>query len=124
MLSETEKAHAKAKRELGVARKKQKAASARLQKARAAFRAKANPANRKKVDDLVAQVKGLAEALADIAKAAYDAAEKLMPMKADAMLEERKAKASCSARLMPYSRANFSAVLPIIMPVVGSVRPN
>ena len=57
LVSESEKSHAKAKRALSAARKSHGAASARLKKAREALRKRATPANEKKVEELVKQVK-------------------------------------------------------------------
>lgn len=94
LLAETEKAHAKVKRDLDAARKKHDQASARLNKARAALRSKATSANQKRVDELVRQVQDLTETIASMARAAYDYAEKLVPIRADLVLEARKAEAA------------------------------
>ena len=56
LVSESEKASARAKRELASARKKHSAASTRLKKAKAAARKKATPDNQKNVDALLDQV--------------------------------------------------------------------
>ena len=78
LVSESEKASARAKRELSAARKKHGTASSRLKKAKAALRKQATPDNQQKVDALVKQVQDLGEAVAKIAKAAFEAAEKYM----------------------------------------------
>ena len=100
LVSESEKAHARNKRELGAARKRHKTANARLKNARAALRKKTTPDNQDKVDALVKQVQGLAASVTKIAKAAYAAAEKLVTVKADAILEARKARAADQAASM------------------------
>ena len=100
LVSESEKASARAKRELSAARKKHGTASSRLKRAKAALRKQATPDNQKKVDALVKQVQDLGEAVAKIAKAAYEAAEKYMSVKTDAMLESRKAQAANRAASM------------------------
>ena len=64
LLAETEKAHARVKRDLDAARKKHDQASARLSKARTALRSKATSANQKRVDELVKQVQDLTAKLA------------------------------------------------------------
>ena len=94
LLSETEKAHAKAKRELTATRKKHSTVNARLKKAKSALRGKKNPANQDKVESLMSQLEHLGESLAAISKAAYESAEKLLPLKADLVLEERMTKAA------------------------------
>ena len=97
LVAESEKANVKLKRELGAARKKHNAANARLKKARASLRKKATPDNQKKVDALLQQVQDLADAVAKITRAAYDAAERYMTVKTDAIMEERKARAANQA---------------------------
>ena len=94
LLAESEKASARAKRELASARKKHSTANTRLKKARGALRKKATPDNQKNVDALLTQVQELGDSVAQIAKAAYDAAEKYMTVKRDLILEERKARAA------------------------------
>ena len=49
-VTESEKSHARLKRELGAARKRYSTANSRLKSARAALRKRATPANQKKVD--------------------------------------------------------------------------
>ena len=100
LLSETEKAYARAKRDLSAARKKHGTANARLKKARASLGSKASKASQMKVEGLRKQVAELADAVAGIAKTTYTSAEKYMPLKADAVLEERKAKAAERAAAM------------------------
>jgi colicin import membrane protein len=112
LVSESEKTHAKLKRELGAARKKHTTASARLKSARTALRKKTTPDNQKKVDALLKQVQHLAEAVGKIAKAAYEAAEKLMSVKADAIMEARKAKAANQAASMVEKAAAKSKKKP------------
>lgn len=94
LLAETEKAHTRVKRDLEAARKKHAAASERLTKARGALRSNATSANQKRVDELVKQVQDLSETIAGIARAAYEYAEKLVPIRADLVLEARKADAA------------------------------
>ena len=94
LVADSEKTHARIKRELGTARKKHKTANARLKSAKNALKKKATPDNHKKVEALMKQVQDFAESLPKMAKAAYEAAERLMSVKTDAMLEERKAKAA------------------------------
>ena len=74
LVAESEKTHAKAKRELGAWRKKHKTSNTRLKKARGALRAKKTPENHKKVEALRGEVKELGEAIATITKTAYQAA--------------------------------------------------
>jgi colicin import membrane protein len=100
LVSESEKSHAKLKRELAAARKRHSTANARLKKARATLRKRTTPDNQKKVDALMKQVQGLGDSVADVAKAAYAAAEKLVTVKTDAVLEERKARAANQAANM------------------------
>ncbi|MCB1842383.1 MAG: hypothetical protein KDI09_05420, partial [Halioglobus sp.] len=97
LVAESEKSHVKLKRELSAARKKHSAATTRLKKARSTLRQKASPDNQKKVDALLAQVQELAESVARMTKAAYEAAEKLVTIKTDAILEDRKARAANQA---------------------------
>ena len=94
LVSESEREHARSKRALMVARKKYTAATARLDKARAAWRSKSSLANEKKVDELVTQVQDLSESVARISVSAYEAAEKLLIVKADAIIASRKARAA------------------------------
>jgi len=100
LVSESEKANARAKRELQSARKKHSTASTRLKKARAAAKKKATPDNQKKVDALMKQVQDLGDTVAGIAKVAYEAAQKYTVVKADAIVEDRKAKAADRAAAM------------------------
>jgi len=94
LLAESEKSHAKMKKELGAARKKYAAADSRLKKARGALRKRATVSNQKKVDALLKQGQELADAVGDIAKAAYEAAEKMVTVKTDAVLADRRAAAA------------------------------
>ena len=94
LVSESEKASARAKRELVSARRQRTAANTRLKKARTNLRKKATPDNQQKVDALLKQVQELADAVTKITVTAYEAAEKLVAVKADAILAERKAKAA------------------------------
>jgi colicin import membrane protein len=97
LVAESEKSHAKAKRELGAWRKKHKVSNTRLKKARGALRAKATPDNHKKVEALRDEVKELGEAISSISKAAYEAAERYLSVKTDAVMESRKAAAAARA---------------------------
>jgi len=97
LVAESEQASSKAKRELEAARKRHRAASDRLKKARATLKAKATPNNQKKVDALVSQVQDLAESVAGIAVAAYEAAQKYTAVRTDLMLIQRKAQAADQA---------------------------
>jgi hypothetical protein len=94
LLAETEKAHNKVKRDLEAARKKHKAATERLEKARAQLRSNSTSANQKRVDALLKQVGELTDTIASMARAAYEYAEKLVPIRADLVLEARKAQAA------------------------------
>ena len=105
LLAESEKSHAKAKRELGAARKKHGTANTRLKKARAALRAKTTPANQQKVDALKKEAQELGSAIAEISKAAYEAADRYVTVKADAILEARKATAADRAAKLVESAA-------------------
>ena len=100
LLAESEKSNARIKRELSMARKRHKAANARLKSAQNALRKKATPDNQKKVEALMKQAQEFAESLPKIAKAAYEAAEKYVSVKTDAILEDRKAKAANQAASM------------------------
>jgi colicin import membrane protein len=106
LVSESEKSHAKLKRELGAARKHHTTANARLKKARADLRKKTTPANKKKVDALLKQVQGLADSMAKVTRAAYDAAERLVTVKTDAIMEARKARAADQAASMVEKAAS------------------
>jgi colicin import membrane protein len=97
LLAESERTHARNKRELGAARKRHKMANARLKSAKNALGRKATPDNHKKVEALMKQAQEFAESLPKIAKAAYEAAEKYVSVKTDAVLEDRKAKAANQA---------------------------
>jgi colicin import membrane protein len=97
LLAESEKTHARNKRELVAARKRHKIANARLKSAKNALRKKATPDNHQKVEALMKQAQEFAESLPKIAKAAYEAAEKYVSVKTDAVLEDRKAKAANQA---------------------------
>jgi|AntAceMinimDraft_5_1070358.scaffolds.fasta_scaffold00557_11 hypothetical protein len=97
LLADSEKTHARIKREFGIARKKHKAATVRLKSAKTALKKKATPDNHQKVEALVKQAQEFAESLPHMAKSAYEAAEKLLSVKTDAVLEERKAKAANQA---------------------------
>ncbi len=94
LLSETEKAVARGKRELATARKRQSTANARLKRARASLRTRPSTDNKKKVDELVKQAKQLAATTGKIARAVADVVERWVPMKTDAILEARKAAAA------------------------------
>ena len=100
LLSDSEKTHARIKRELGAARKKHKAATARLKSAKNALRKKATPDNHKKVEALMKQAQDFAESLPKIAMAAYEAAEKYLTVKTNVVMEERKAQAANQAASM------------------------
>ncbi len=100
LLAESEKSNARIKRELSMARKRHKTANARLKSAKNALRKKATPDNHKKVEALMKQAQEFAESLPKIAKAAYEAAEKYVSVKTDAVLEDRKAKAANQAASM------------------------
>ena len=100
LLAESEKSNARIKRELSMARKRHKTANARLKSAQNALRKKATPDNHKKVEALMKQAQEFAESLPKIAKAAYEAAEKYVSVKTDAILEDRKAKAANQAASM------------------------
>ena len=97
LVAESEKSHARVKRELSAARKKHSVANDRLKKARGTLRQKASPGNQQKVESLKAQVQDLGEALAKISKAAYEAADRYLSVKTDALLEARKASAADKA---------------------------
>ena len=100
LLSDSEKSHARIKRELAAARSRHRAANARLKSAKNALRRKATPDNHKKVEELMKQAQEFAESLPKIARAAYEAAEKYMSVKTDAIMEDRKAKAANQAASM------------------------
>ena len=100
LLAESEKSNARIKRELSMARNRHKTANARLKSAKNALRKKATPDNHKKVEALMKQAQEFAESLPKIAKAAYEAAEKYISVKTDAVLEDRKAKAANQAASM------------------------
>jgi colicin import membrane protein len=112
LVSESEKSHARLKRELGAARKRHSVASARLKRAKAALRKMTTPDNQKKVDALVKQVQDLGDSVGKVAKAAYAAAEKLVTVKTDAILEARKAKAANQAAAMVERAASRSKKKP------------
>lgn len=97
LLADSEKSHARIKRELAAARSRHKTANARLKSAKNALRRKATPDNHKKVESLMKQAQEFAESLPKLAKAAYEAAEKYMSVKTDAVMEDRKAKAANQA---------------------------
>jgi hypothetical protein len=100
LVADSEKTQARLKRELSAARKRHKTASARLKSAKANLRKRATPDNQAKVDALMKQAQEFAESLPHLAKAAYEAAEKFMSVKTDAVLEERKAQAANQAAAM------------------------
>jgi colicin import membrane protein len=100
LLSDSEKSHARIKRELAAARSRHRTANARLKSAKNALRRKATPDNHKKVEELMKQAQEFAESLPKIARAAYEAAEKYMSVKTDAIMEDRKAKAANQAASM------------------------
>jgi colicin import membrane protein len=97
LLTDSEKTHVRIKRELVAARKRHKAANARLKSAKNALRKKATPDNHKKVEALMKQAQEFAESLPKIAKAAYEAAERYLSVKTDVVMEDRKAKAANQA---------------------------
>jgi colicin import membrane protein len=100
LVADSEKTQARLKRELGAARKRHKTASTRLKSAKANLRKRATPDNQAKVDALMKQAQEFAESLPHLAKAAYEAAEKFLSVKTDAVLEERKAQAANQAAAM------------------------
>jgi colicin import membrane protein len=100
LLADSEKSHVRIKRELAAARKRHRTANARLKSAKNALRRKATPDNHKKVEALMKQAQEFAESLPKIAKAAYEAAEKYVSVKTDALMEDRKAKAANQAASM------------------------
>jgi hypothetical protein len=97
LLADSHKTQARLKRELGAARKRSKAAGKRLKSARATLRKQATPDNKAKVDALMKQAQEFAESLPHLAKAAYEAAEKYVTVKANSLLEDRKAVAATQA---------------------------
>ena len=97
LVSESHKTHARVQRDLSTARKKHKTANARLKGAKAALRKKATPDNQQKVEALMKQAQDFAESIPKFARAAFEAAEKLLAVKAEAILEDRKAKAANQA---------------------------
>jgi colicin import membrane protein len=99
--AESEKSCARAKRELTAARKSHTAANNRLKKARASLLKKASlDGPSEDVQLLLSQVQALAEAAAGVTKTAYDAAERYMSLKADILLEQRKAGAANRAAIL------------------------
>jgi len=106
MVNESHKTHARVKRDLLSARKRHTAASARLKRAQAALRRKATPDNHKKVEALMNQVQEFAESIPQMAKSAYEAAERLLSVKTDAVIEDRKAKAANQAARMVEKAAS------------------
>jgi len=109
LLAESEKSNARIKRELSMARKRHQTANARLKSAKNALRKKATPDNHKKVEALMKQAQEFAESLPKIAKAAYEAAERYVSVKTDAVLEDRKAKAANQAASMVERAASKPA---------------
>lgn len=97
LLVESHKTQARLKRELGAARKRSRLAGKKLKSARATLRKQATADNQAKVDALVKQAQEFAESLPQMAKAAYEAAEKYVTVKASALLEDRKAQAATQA---------------------------
>ena len=97
LVAESEKTHVRLKRELGAARRQYTTANSRLRRARTALRGSATPANQEKVEALLKQVQELAASVTGITRSVYEAAEKLLVIKADAVLQERKAKAANQA---------------------------
>ena len=97
LLADSEKTHARLKRELGAARKRHKTATARMKSAKTAVRKKLTPDNQQKLDTLMKQAQEFAESLPKIAKAAYEAAERLVSVKTHVVMEDRKAKAANQA---------------------------
>ena len=120
LLAESEKSNARIKRELSMARKRHKAANARLKSAQNALRKKATPDNQKKVEALMKQAQEFAESLPKIAKAAYEAAEKYVSVKTDAILEDRKAKAANQAASMVERAAAKPAKRPAVKKKVAA----
>jgi colicin import membrane protein len=100
LVADSEKTQARLKRELGAARKRHKTATGRLKSAKANLRKKATPDNQAKVEALMKQAQEFAESLPHLAKAAYEAAEKFVSVKTDAVLAERKAQAANQAAAM------------------------
>jgi colicin import membrane protein len=100
LVADSEKTQARLKRELSAARKRHKTASSRLKSAKANLRKRATPDNQAKVDALMKQAQEFAESLPHLAKAAYEAAEKFLSVKTDAVMEERKAQAANQAAAM------------------------
>ncbi|MCB1707538.1 MAG: hypothetical protein KDI10_02230, partial [Halioglobus sp.] len=94
LVAESEKLHARAKRELSVARKKRSITNARLAKARAALKARTTPDNQQKVEVLKKQAQELTQAIAEFSKAAYEAAEKYVTVKGDTTMAATKKKAA------------------------------
>jgi colicin import membrane protein len=93
LLSESEKTQARITRELKAARKRRATTHKKLNSAKAALRKKATPDNHKKVETLMQQAQEFAESLPGMAKAAFEAAEKYVAVKTDAVLADRKSKA-------------------------------
>jgi colicin import membrane protein len=120
LLAESEKSNARIKRELSMARKRHKTANARLKSAQNALRKKATPDNHKKVEALMKQAQEFAESLPKIAKAAYEAAEKYVSVKTDAILEDRKAKAANQAASMVERAAAKPAKKPAVKKKVAA----
>jgi colicin import membrane protein len=109
LLSESEKSNARIKRELSMARKRHQTANARLKSAKNALRKKATPDNHQKVEALMKQAQEFAESLPKIAKAAYEAAERYLSVKTDAVLEDRKATAANQAASLVEKAASKPA---------------
>ncbi len=90
LVAETERLHARAKRELSVARKKHSSANASLNKAMAVLKAGTGSDKQQKVEVLKKQVQELTQAIAGFSKVAREAAENYVTVKGDTTMVAKK----------------------------------
>jgi len=90
LAAESERIHARAKRELSVARKKHSSANTSLTRAMAALKAGTTSDNQQRVEVLKKQIQELTQAIAGFSKVAFEAAEKYVTVKGDTTMVAKK----------------------------------
>jgi len=90
LAAESARIHARANRELSVARKKHSSANASLTRAIAALKAGTTSDNQQRVEVLKKQIQELTQAIAGFSKVACEAAEKYVTVKGDTTMVAKK----------------------------------
>jgi hypothetical protein len=126
LVAESERLHARAKREMSVSGKKRGTANARLTKAGAALKAGTLSDNQQKVEVFKKQVQELTQAIAVFSKAVYEAAENYVTVKGDTtMVAKKKAapKKKAAAKKAPAKKKAVAKKAPAKKKAVAKKAP-